>query len=247
MTKPSDDRWLWANWPAPGNVHAGTSLRNGGISLSPFNDLNLGLHVGDDEKDVLNNRKILSQHLKLVSEPVWLEQTHSSNIISLDNHHKNISADSSYTTKQYNVCTIMTADCVPILFCNTAGSKVAAIHAGWRGICNGIIEKAVNVYSNPDAVLAWIGPCISSNHYEVGKEVYERCIAHKTSLKGAFIQINENHWRCGLVNMVKIILKNSGIRMIYDCELCTYTMNELLYSYRREGVTGRTASMIWME
>ncbi len=247
MTNQSEHLWLWADWPAPSHVRAGTSLRNGGISLPPFDELNIGLHVGDDENHVLSNRNILSQHLDLASDPVWLDQIHSSNIISLDNRSIGTSADGSYTTKKKNACTIMTADCVPILLCNATGTKVAAIHAGWKGICSGIIEKAVNLFSNAGTIYVWIGPCISSDYYEVGRDVFEQCIDHDASLKSAFIQRNEDHWYCDLVKTVKIILNKSGVGLIYECGLCTYKMDKLFYSYRREGVTGRTASMIWME
>jgi len=247
MTKQSENFWLWADWPIPKHVRAGTSLRNGGISQPPYNELNLGLHVGDDQKKVLYNRETLSQYLKLRSQPVWLDQEHSTNIISLDDHTKEAPADGSYTTTKNNTCTIMTADCVPILFCNAAGTKVAAIHAGWKGICNGIIENAVNLFSNPDTVFVWIGPCISGKYYEVGKDVYEKCLEHDMTLESAFTQRNQDHWLCELAEIVKIILKKSEVGLIYECGLCTYKMDKLFYSYRREGVTGRTASMIWME
>lgn len=247
MTKQPDNLWLWADWPAPKHVRAGTSLRCKGTSLQPFNELNLGLHVGDETKNVLNNREILSQHLKLPSDPVWLDQIHSTNIISINDRPIDTSADGSYTTEETSVCTIMTADCVPILFCDAAGTKVAAIHAGWKGICNGIIEKAANLFSNPDTVFVWIGPCISGKYYEVGRDVYEQCLEHEITLKSAFSQKNEDHWQCELAKIVKIILNNSGVGLIYECGLCTYKMDKLFYSYRREGVTGRTASMIWME
>ncbi|MFT5395674.1 MAG: YfiH family protein [Gammaproteobacteria bacterium] len=247
MTKQPDNFWLWADWPTPKHVRAGTSLRSGGISMPPFNELNLGLHVGDETKNVLHNREFLSQHLKLRSDPFWLDQIHSNNIIALDDYTTDTSADGSYTTKKNNACTIMAADCVPILFCNAAGTKVAAIHAGWKGICNGIIEKAANLFSNPDTVFVWIGPCISGKYYEVGRDVYEQCLDHETKLKSAFIQKNEDHWHCELAMIVKIILKNSGVGLIYESGLCTYKMDKLFYSYRREVITGRTASMIWME
>lgn len=247
MTNPLDNLWLWADWPAPRHVRAGTSLRSGGISFPPFNKLNLGLHVGDDAKDVVENRNILSRHLNLSSDSIWLDQLHSTNIISLDDQNIDTSADGSYTTKKNNACTIMTADCVPILLCNAAGTKVAAIHAGWRGICSGIIEKAVNLFSNPDTLYVWIGPCISNDYYEVGRDVYEQCLDHEASLKSAFTQKSEEHWYCDLVKIVKIILNISGVGLIYECGLCTYKMDKLFYSYRRDGVSGRTASMIWME
>jgi purine-nucleoside/S-methyl-5'-thioadenosine phosphorylase / adenosine deaminase len=247
MTQQTSKLWLWADWPAPKHVRAGTSIRACGHSKTPYNELNLAQHVGDNFADVKNNRKNLSDHLKLKSEPIWLNQSHSSNIISIDNTPENRNADGSFTTKQNKVCTILTADCVPILFCNKEGTKIAAIHAGWKGICAGIIDKAIKTFSEPETTLVWIGPCISNEHYEVDTEVYERCLNHSNLLKKAFQHTNIDHWQCNLVKIVKIILKNAGIGAIYECSLCTYKRDKLFFSYRREGITGRTASMIWME
>jgi YfiH family protein len=141
----------------------------------------------------------------------------------------------------------MTADCVPILFCDANGTKIAAIHAGWKGIYGGIIEKTINGFSNPESLFVWIGPCISAQYYEVGKDVYQKFIHYSTSLKIAFKQTSECHWYCDLVNIVKIILENSRVASIYECGLCTYANDSLFYSYRRDGNTGRTATLIWME
>jgi purine-nucleoside/S-methyl-5'-thioadenosine phosphorylase / adenosine deaminase len=247
MTEQIKNPWLWASWPAPKHIRAGTSIRVGGNSQSPYNDLNLALHVGDKPEHVIENRDIISRYLNLPSKPIYLEQTHSSNIISVDVIPDILNADGSHTTEQNRVCTIMTADCVPILLCDTVGTKIAAIHAGWKGICNGIIEKTVNEFQNPNDILVWIGPCISRQYYEVGKDVYERCLRHSMSLKSAFNQSNEDHWFCDLIHLVKIILKKSQVGLIHECGLCTYKMDNLFYSYRRDGITGRTASMIWME
>jgi purine-nucleoside/S-methyl-5'-thioadenosine phosphorylase / adenosine deaminase len=247
MTKQKNNLWLAADWPAPKHIRAGTSIRTGGHSKKPYDELNLAQHVGDNSTDVNKNRIILNDHLKIKSEPIWLNQSHSSNIVSIDNTPENRDADGSFTTKRNKVCTILTADCVPILFCNEEGTKVAAIHAGWRGVCGGIIENAIKVFSDPETTLVWIGPCISNEHYEVGTEVYESCLNHSPLLKKAFQPTNIDHWQCNLVKIVKIILKNAGIGAIYECSLCTYKMDELFFSYRREGNTGRTVSMIWME
>jgi purine-nucleoside/S-methyl-5'-thioadenosine phosphorylase / adenosine deaminase len=247
MTRQTNKLWLWADWPAPKRIRAGTSIRIGGHSKIPFNNLNLAQHVGDDPVDVKKNRNTLVNHLELRSEPTWLNQAHSSHIISIDTPPENRKADGSFTTKQNNICAVLTADCVPVLFCNKAGTKIAAIHAGWRGICNGIIENAIKTFSDSETILAWIGPCISSKYYEVGKDVYESCLNHSSLLKSAFDQTNIDHWHCDLAKIVKIILENAGIGAIYECNLCTYKMDELFFSYRRENNTGRTASMIWME
>jgi len=246
MTKQINKYWLRADWPAPEHIRAGVSIRLGGHSDKPYNDLNLALHVGDKSTNVNKNRETLIKHLNLQSDPTWLNQTHSTEIISLDTPIDNLNADGSYTTKQNKVCVVMTADCIPILFCNKDGTKVAAIHAGWKGICGGIIEKAMKIFPDPETVLVWIGPCISSEHYEVGKDVYENCLNHSNLLNNAFNRINVDHWHCDLSKIVKILLKNSGVGAIYECNLCTYKMDELFFSYRRDGNTGRTASMIWM-
>lgn len=247
MTEQTNNLWLWADWPAPEHIRAGTSIRSGGYSHAPYDGLNLACHVGDQPDDVIKNRETLSNHLKLPAEPVWLDQTHSSNIISLDTEPESLQADGCHTSRRNKICTIMTADCVPVLLCNTHGTKIAAIHAGWKGICCGILENAIKAFSEPESLLVWIGPCISSEHYEVGKDVYEDCLNHSATLRGAFEQINEDHWCCDLVYMVKIILKNLGVGPIYVCGLCTYKSDKLFYSYRRDGKTGRMASMIWME
>lgn len=247
MIKQENDIWLRANWPAPAHIRAGTSIRTGGASHTPYDQLNLATHVGDEIEVVNQNRQLLLKHLKIPSEPVWLEQIHSSKTISLDTVPDNIIADGCHTSKRNTVCAILTADCVPVLFCNSSGTKIAAIHAGWRGICNGIIENTLQQFSDPTSILVWIGPCISDEYYQVGKDVYERCLAHSLSLKTAFQQIDPEHWNCNISNLVKIILKNCKVGPIYECGLCTYKRSDLFFSYRRDGDTGRTASMIWME
>lgn len=247
MTKQAYKLWIDADWPAPKHIHAGTSTRIGGYSKTPYNELNLAHHVGDVPSNVEKNRDTLSKYLKLPSEPLWLNQTHSSKIISIDTIPENTDADASVTTRQNKVCTVMTADCVPILFCDKNGTKVAATHAGWKGLCSGIIENTISTFSCPESILAWIGPCISNEHYEIGIDVYEHCLNHSNLLKNAFDQINADHWYADLARMAKILLENSGVGSIYECKLCTYKMNGLFYSYRRDGDTGRTASMIWME
>jgi YfiH family protein len=247
MTSQNTALWIEADWPAPEHIRAGTSIRTGGYSIEPYNELNLAQHVGDKSDNVEKNRDALIKHLHLKTEPVWLTQAHSSSIICIDTPPINLEADASYTSEKNNVCAVMTADCVPILLCNREGTKVSAVHAGWKGICGGIIENAIETYSEADSLLAWIGPCISSAHYEVGKDVYENCLNHSNLLKIGFEQISADHWYCNLVKIVNILLENKGVGAIYECNLCTYKNDELLFSYRRDGITGRTASMVWME
>lgn len=239
--------WIEANWPAPKHIRAGTTVRTGGHSQKPYDELNLALHVDDKPENVKKNRRALLQNLHLQSEPVWLNQTHNPNIICINDIPENLEADASYTTEKNKVCSVITADCVPILFCNDEGTKVAAVHAGWKGICSGIIENSVKTLTSPESLLVWIGPCISAKHYEVGRGVYESCINHSTLLEEAFEQCDENHWYCDLVKIINILLKNCGVGSIYECNLCTYEKSDLFFSYRRDGKTGRTASMVWIE
>ena len=241
------DSWIWADWPAPKHIRAGFSIRKGGYSEGQFSTLNLASHVGDNKIHVEKNRDYLINQLKLSSSPVWLSQTHSNHIVCLDNKTINKNADGAYTTKNNRICTVMTADCVPLLFCDQSGKQVAAIHAGWKGICKGIIDKAIKIYHDTSKIMVWIGPCISAKHYEVGIDVYNNCLNYLSLTKDAFIETDKNHWNCDLVSLVNIILKKSQVGAIYECGLCTYEQEDMFYSYRRDGETGRTASMIWME
>ena len=243
----NNNSWISADWPAPENIHAGTTTRAGGFSKQPFKHLNLAMHVGDEENRVNQNRKKIIKDLALKSEPVWLNQQHTTNIISLDESIADIPADGSMTSISNIICTIMTADCAPVLICNKSGNTIAAIHAGWRGICQGIIENAVSKFHDPSSIMIWIGPCISKDFYEVAEDVYSACLNHLNALEQAFEPQKNGKWHCDLAQMIKIILKNVGVGAIYECGLCTYKHKDLFYSYRRDGVTGRTASMIWME
>jgi purine-nucleoside/S-methyl-5'-thioadenosine phosphorylase / adenosine deaminase len=247
MTQLKNNLWFDAEWSVPKHIRAGTTIRTGGISSSPYDEFNLAQHVGDDVNAVNQNRENLIKSLKLPSEPVWLNQTHSSKVITINSEVKNNNADASFATEKQKVCVVMTADCVPILLCDQNGTKVGAVHAGWRGICNGIIENSLKQFSDMNSVIAWIGPCISQKHYEIGSDVYESCLNHSNLLIDGFHQTNKHHWQANLAQMVKILMKKEKVGSIYECDLCTYEMEDKFYSYRRDGVTGRTATMIWME
>lgn len=239
--------WLWADWPAPAHVKAGTSLRHYGLSQTPYHSLNLAAHVGDDTSNIDQNRSMICDHLALKTDPFWLEQTHGGDVISIDDPHIENIADGAITTRAGPVCTVMTADCVPVLFCDKPGTKVAAIHAGWKGICSGIIENTVKQYADPGRVLVWIGPCISKQYYAVGEDVVSACCLHFSDLRQAFEKTGDKHWVCDLSGLVKIILTKFKINSVYECGLCTFKRDDLFYSYRRDGITGRTATMIWIE
>jgi YfiH family protein len=242
---PGNNSWLPASWDAPSTIRAGTSTRLGGHSLPPFDTLNLALHVGDVSETVRLNRSRLSELLKLPSTPVWLEQVHGNRIVTESDLDNNI-ADGIYSEKAGVVCVIMTADCVPLLLCNTSGTKIAAVHAGWRGFCAGVIDKALALFGK-DEVQAWIGPHIGADHYEVGDDVRSACLHKYPQLAHAFQPNQRGRWQANLETMVRHSLAGTGVKSIFSSNYCTYSEADKFYSYRRNPQTGRTASMIWMD
>jgi YfiH family protein len=240
--------WLPASWPAPANVRAGTTTRNGGVSPAPFTSFNLADHVGDDPGHVAQNRMLLCRELGLRSSPVWLQQRHGNRVIEINRTHMNRDGDGAYTRQHQMVCAVLTADCLPLLLCNRQGTQIAAIHVGWRGFSNNIIANSLSAFSSSAAdLLAWIGPCISAQHYEVGREVYRACAQVTGAPSTGFTQTCKNHWLADLASLVKNQLQSSGVINIFGGDHCTYVETDLFYSYRRDGKTGRTASLIWME
>ena len=171
----SELNFIIPNWPAPANVKALQTTRAGGVSHAPYVSLNLGAHVNDDAIAVVQNRQLLSPYLP--SEPVWVNQVHGIKVIDAAQSTCLQNADASFTTKANVVCVTMTADCLPVLLCDQAGTVVAAVHAGWRGLCDGVIEAAVNKFSVvPSEILAWLGPAIGPNAFEVGEDVRQQFI-----------------------------------------------------------------------
>ena len=239
--------WITANWPAPSWVKAGISTRYGGSSNPPFDKLNLALHVGDEANKVVGNRTYLNDLLKLPADPVWLNQTHGTRIINT-NKIENNQADGSFTENSGVVCAVLTADCVPLLLCNSSGGKVAAIHVGWRGMSSGIISSAIEIFRNDrEDMFVWIGPHISENNYEVGYDVYSSCTKKDNELEKAFTKNQNGRWYANLELMIRHELMKNGIYNIYISEYCTFKHSQYFYSYRRNNVTGRMASMIWID
>ena len=246
-TEPGSGLWIPANWAAPARVFAGITTRLGGVSHSPFNDLNLAAHVGDHPDSVRENRRRVKKALDLPSEPVWLNQIHGCSIIKGKPVAKPATADGCYTDQTGIVCTVMTADCIPLLLCNRSATEIAAVHVGWRGIGAGIIPAALASFrENAANLLAWIGPHIGSNHYEVGDEVRVACISVDHDTAGGFIRNNAGRWQASLEEIARIVLINNGLTSIYSDGRCTFTEDHYFYSYRREKRTGRMASLIWM-
>lgn len=241
--------WLPAAWPAPAHIHAGTTTRLEGCSKPPYDSFNLAGHVGDDNGNVKKNRAQLKSRLRLPSEPFWLNQSHSGRSIDITDAPSPNSADAAHSRRPGVICTVLTADCVPVLICNREGSEIAAIHAGWKGLCRNIILNALACFdSGPDQLLAWIGPHISGQHYEVRDDVRQSCLTSISETAAiAFKQTGKDSWLADLGLIARLILAGAGVTEIHTSRYCTYREKEYFYSYRRESNTGRMASLIWID
>ncbi|MGM0594012.1 MAG: peptidoglycan editing factor PgeF [Pseudomonadota bacterium] len=233
-------------WPAPPNVHAAVTTRSGGVSLPPFDSLNLGDHVGDDPAAVAENRRRLVESLALPSEPRWLNQVHGTCAVEVAEIKTPCEADASISHQPGVVCAVLTADCLPVLLCDRQGSVVAAAHAGWRGLVNGVVESTVAKLGAGDELLAFLGPAIGPKVFEVGEEVRQAFIDENPAAAGAFTPSPAGRWLADIYALARQRLRRAGVDAIYGGEHCTYTEAERFYSYRRDGVTGRMASLIWL-
>ena len=238
--------WLQPDWPAPANIHAATTLRTGGASQNNYVSLNTATHVGDNPDLVCQNRQIIKTLLNLPSEPIWLNQIHSNRAIKAIATDTPQQADASYTDQSSVVCAVMTADCLPLLVCSTDGSEIAAIHAGWRGLLDDVIDNTIAAMQNKD-LLVWLGPAIGAEHFEVGDEVRAAYVAKSAEYASAFKQKNQDKWLADIYQLARINLAFLGITKIYGGDFCTLTDQERFYSYRRDKVTGRMATLIWRD
>ncbi len=221
------------------------STRTGGVSTGPYASLNLGGHVQDDPVSVAANRALLRQILP--AEPVWLNQVHGTVVVQADSVNGVPDADAIFTRVPNTVCAVLTADCLPVLFCARDGSVVAAAHAGWRGLAAGVLEAALAAIQVPPGdVMAWMGVAIGPDAFEVGDEVRDRFIADHSESTTAFFPYH-GKWLADIYTLARIRLKTCGVTAIYGGGLCTYTDAARFYSYRRDGKTGRMASLIWLE
>ena len=232
------------DWPAPSRVKSLMTTREGGVSDAPWASFNLGDHVGDDLAHVAANRARLRQGLP--SEPGWLKQVHSASVVETGAGVPQ--ADASFTRQTGTVSVVLTADCLPVLFCDRAGSVVAAAHAGWRGLADGVLESTVAAMEVPPAdILAWMGAAIGPQAFEVGDEVRQVFVAQHPQAAAAFVAHAPGKWLADIYQLARIRLQGIGVRAVYGGGSCTFTESERFFSYRRDGVTGRMAALIWLE
>ncbi|RMC98560.1 peptidoglycan editing factor PgeF [Aquitalea palustris] len=247
VTEAGNSPLLQAGWPAPAAVRTLLTTRQGGVSQPPYDSFNLGTHVGDQPEAVAANREQL--RLLLPDEPAWLNQVHGTNVVDAAEIGETLlDADASFSRQPGKVCVVMTADCLPVLLCDDAGSVVAAAHAGWRGLCDGVLEAAVSATAvAPATLMAWLGPAIGPDAFEVGAEVRAAFIACDPAAAAAFTDIGEGKYLADIYQLARQRLAAAGVSRVYGGDYCTVIERERFFSYRRDGVTGRMASLIWLQ
>lgn len=235
-------------WPAPANIQALSTTRLGGVSEGPYAGLNMGFGSGDDIDHVKTNRRIVSDAATMPGEPVWLSQVHDTLCVPASASSCGMQADASFSREPGAVCAVMTADCLPVLFCTEDGEQVAAAHAGWRGLSAGILEATCARLGGPaTGIIAWLGPCIGQANYEVGAEVRDAFVRHDRAAVEHFAATRPGHWRADLAGLARQRLRTLGLTSVSGGGWCTHADALQFYSYRRDGVTGRMATLIWRE
>ncbi|THF55169.1 MAG: peptidoglycan editing factor PgeF [Methylophaga nitratireducenticrescens] len=242
------ETFLSVNWPAPKHIKALTTTRNGGYSIAPYESLNLGDHVGDDPDCVAANRQRLIETALLPTEPLWLKQTHSTDVIHSSQWRHDIEADAIVSDSTNKVCAVMTADCLPLLITDKSGTQVAAIHAGWRGLQAGIIENTLAKFATHlSEILVWLGPAIGPQAFEVGPEVKAAFVAVDPAAESAFTKAHSDRYLADIYQLARQRLNAQGVTGIYGGDYCTFNETQRFFSFRRDGVTGRMATLIWIE
>lgn len=236
------------DWPAPEGVRAAVTTRDGGVSTGPYASLNLGTHVGDDAAAVAENRRRVRAQLRLVAAPAWLNQVHGTNVVEARADDQPPTADASIARAPGAVCAVLTADCLPVLFCDGCGTKVAAAHAGWRGLAGGVLEATVKALdADPASLLAWLGPAIEQEAFEVGDDVREQFVARDSANARAFAHNERGRWQADLYALARNELTRLGVSRIHGGGFGCYEDAERFFSYRRDGKTGRMATLVWLE
>jgi hypothetical protein len=239
--------WLEPEWPSPPGVRVISTLRLGGTSEGPYASMNLAMHVGDAAVSVEANRRMLRSTARLPSEPMWLEQVHGTQVVVHDGRSDVPRADAAMTRGRGRVCAVMTADCLPVVLADRAGSRVAVAHAGWRGLAQGVLEATVRALHCPPAeLIAWLGPAIGQQAFEVGTEVRDAFVARSVQLAGCFAGNERGRFQADLYGLATAVLAEAGVTAVHGGGWCTASDPRRFFSFRRDGTTGRMATLAWL-
>lgn len=250
-TEATPGSFIMPDWPAPANVRALITTRQGGVSRGVYASLNLGDHVNDDPFAVAQNRALVTARID--ARPLWLRQVHGTRVVEAADCLETDAngapeADASFTHRTSVACAVMTADCLPVLFCDRAGTVVAAAHAGWRGLLDGVLEATVDAMGVPGReLMAYLGPAIGPRAFEVGDEVRSAFVDRSDDAAAAFQPRDRGKWLADLYLLARQRMSAKGLAQIYGGDCCTVTDAERFFSYRRDGQTGRMASLIWLD
>jgi len=249
MSRGDAVRPIIPEWPAPDRVRAASTTRAGGNSAGPWATLNLAGHVADERAVVARNRARLRDALELPQEPQWLSQRHGARVVDAGARAIEAPADGSIARERGVVCAVLAADCMPVLLCDRGATVVAALHAGWRGIAAGIVEAGVRATgATPGELLAWLGPAIGPERYEVGPEVRDAILAGDPKASGAFFRAGRaDRWQANLERIIRGRLAQCGVASVHGGIWCTASDPGRFFSHRRDGVTGRMATLIWLD
>lgn len=237
--------WIVPDWPAPPQVGALMTTRNGGVSQGPYASWNLATHVGDADNAVSMNRALLREIVPV--KPLWLNQVHGTDVVDAAVANSTPDADASFTRRAGSACVVMTADCLPVLFCDRDGSVVAAAHAGWRGLAGGVLEATIAAMAcDASHLMAWLGPAIGPESFEVGDDVYAAFTGLQPAAAHAFERRGDK-WLADIYELARLRLAAAGVTAVSGGGYCTYRDSARFFSYRRDGVTGRMAASIWLD
>lgn len=244
--------WIRPEWPAPDHVRVCTTTRRGGASLPPYDSLNLASHVQDDPRAVEENRRRLSAWLELPAPPLWLNQVHGVGVCDAAHAPPGLEADGAFLhlrDRAAAVCAVLTADCLPVVFTELRGEQLALVHAGWRGLAAGVMEAALEKFAVPaHEILAWLGPAIGPQLFEVGEEVRVQFVRRHAAAEAAFLPAGRpGHWLADIYALARVRLADYGVAQVYGGGLCTFSDAGRFFSYRRDGPTGRMATLAWFD
>jgi YfiH family protein len=246
MTTTAID-WIAPDWPAPAHVRVLSTLRAGGVSDGPYASLNLAAHVGDRPDAVVANRLLLREAAHLPAEPLWLEQVHGIDVVRHPGDAVAVRADASVAFEPGRVCAVMTADCLPVVLTDRGGTRIGIAHAGWRGLLDGVVESTVAALGTPPTQLqAWLGPAIGPEAFEVGDEVRAAFAARNPAAAQYFRPNERNRYQADLVGLARLVLAAAGVTPVHGGSWCTHREPDRFFSFRRDGVTGRMATLAWL-